>query len=199
MNDLRVSFPKPCSEKWDEMTPQGCNRHCERCATTIHDLAELTFDEAERLARSGRDLCVRAQIGPGGIVKLKQGYHPNARRLVATFGASVGILAASGQAAAAAPELGAIKGEVVGSCGGIMVSATAADGRIYHAKVGPSGRYKVKRLPAGPYKVTTEVGPESPEASEVIVEAGRTAKLNLDNSINYCVIVGMLKLDDSNG
>lgn len=198
MSDLRVSFPKPCGEKWDAMRPEGCNRFCDKCEKTIHDLSRLTLEEAERLASSGGEICVRAQVSSRGVVELRPGR--STRRMVAAIGASVGILTASGQAAAAEePKLGAIKGEVLGSCGGMIVSATAADGRTYHAKVGPNGRYKVKRLPAGRYEVTTEVGPEPPKASEVIVEAGSTAKLDLEDPLNYCIVVGMLKIDKSNG
>src|SRR4051812_35882882 len=99
MADLRVSFPKPCGEKWDEMSPDGCNRHCARCEKTIHDLSRVTFEEAELMARSGREVCVRAEIGPGNTVMLKPGR--STRRMVAMVGASMGIMAASGQAAAA--------------------------------------------------------------------------------------------------
>lgn len=198
MGDLRVSFPKPCSERWDDMRPDGCNRFCEQCEKTIHDLSKLTLEEAEDLARSGREICVRARVGSDGVVKLRRSEPGNARRMVASIGASVGILVASAQAAAAEePRFGAIKGEVLGSCGGIIVSATAADGRTYRAKVGPNGRYKVKRLPAGRYQVTTEVGPEAPKASEVIVEAGRTVKLDLKDPLNYCIIVGRLEIEEN--
>lgn len=180
------------------MNRVGCNRFCEKCEKTIHDLSRLTLEQAERLANSGDEICVRAQVGPRGVVELRPGR--STRRMVAAIGASVGILTASGQASAAEDaKLGAIKGEVVGNCGGLIVSATAADGRIYRAKVGPNGRYKVKRLPAGRYGVTTEVGPEPPKASEVVVEAGRTTRLDLKDPLNYCIVVGVLKIDKSNG
>jgi hypothetical protein len=187
-NDLKVSFPQPCSETWDAMRTDGCNRFCDRCEKTIHDLSRLTIDEVEELARSG-DICVRAEIGAGGAVKLKGGRH-SGRRMFATIGASVGILAASSQAAAAEkPKLGAIKGAVAGSCGVDRITATASDGRVYRAKVGFNGRYKVKRLPAGSYEVkveppaaqppvTEDAGPGEPPPpanGQVMVEPGRTA------------------------
>jgi hypothetical protein len=213
MNDLRVSFPKPCRERWDDMRSQGRNRFCERCDKIIHDLSRLTLDEAEELARSGGQACVRAEVGAGGLVRLKPSDTRNNRRMVAAIGASVGILAASGQAAAAEQtNWGAIKGQVVGTCGGGSVSATAADGRVYHAKVGINGRYKVKRLPAGSYEVEVDnarpqnppeaVGPENPSEaptpSQVIVNAGHTSVLNVPDP-NACIIIGMLKVEDDNG
>ena len=49
MADLKVLFPSPCSEPWDGMAPQGCNRHCTSCDKTIHDLSALTIGEARQL------------------------------------------------------------------------------------------------------------------------------------------------------
>ena len=208
-NDLKVSFPQPCSESWEGMRPDGCNRFCDRCEKTIHDLSRLTIDEVEALAHSG-DICVRAEVGAGGAVKLKGGRH-GGRRMFATIGASVGILAASSQAAAAEkPKLGAIKGAVAGSCGFDLVTATGSDGRVYRAKVGFNGRYKVKRLPAGSYEVKVEPSdpqppvtedagarePSPPTNGQVKVEPGRTAVLNM-TSPNMCIIVGMLKIEKS--
>ena len=210
MNDLRVSFPKPCSEQWDDMAPDGCNRHCERCEKTIYDLSALTLEEVEGLARSG-EVCVRAEVGSGGEVRLSEGR--GAHRMVAAIGTSVGIFAASTQAAAAdGQKLGAIKGAATGSCGMGSVRATAADGQVYHAKIGINGRYKVKRLRPGPYEVRVEMiarpevengsaGPQDPELPNdkaVIVVAGRTSKLDLVDP-NSCIVIGMLKIDDSNG
>ena len=51
MPDLRVSFPKPCEEKWEAMTPAGRARVCARCDKAVHDLASYTLDEAEALLR----------------------------------------------------------------------------------------------------------------------------------------------------
>lgn len=197
MKDLRVSFPKPCSEQWGAMRPAGCNRFCERCEKTIHDLSKLTIEEAEVLACAGGEICVRAEVGSDGLVRLRRGESGNARRMLA-IGASVGLLAASAQASAAEePRLGAIKGEVAGSCGG-SISATAADGRVYYGKVGINGRYKVKRLPAGSYQVrlgdvNTQFPGEIRTNGEINVEAGRTSVLNLNNP--NCIVIGMIEID----
>ena len=123
--------------------------------------------------------------------------------MIAAIGASVGLLAASGPAAATgAAKPGAIKGEVVGACGG-SVSATAIDGQVYHAKIGINGRYKVKRLPAGSYAVKLDYdGPEAPpkgaSSNQVSVEAGHTSILNIKDA-NTCIVIGMLEIDEHNG
>jgi hypothetical protein len=199
MSDLRVSFPKPCSERWDGMRSEGCNRFCERCEKTIYDLSHLTVEEVEELAGSGSEICVRARVGPDGQVELKRGH--SARRMVATIGSSVGLLAASSHAVAGTPKLGAIKGQIFEHCGSGTVSATAADGRIYRARIGSNDRYKLKRLPAGPYEVKVDVSypsPDDPKATKVSVEAGQTSHANLREP-GQCIIVGMLKIDESRG
>jgi hypothetical protein len=211
MNDLRVSFPKPCTEQWDDMRPNGCNRHCARCDHIIHDLSRLTLDEAEALLASNDRVCVRAEVASDGVVKLKAG--GNRRRIVAAIGTSVGLLTATSPAFAAdGKPRGAIKGEVLGSCSAGSVIASAADGRVYRAKIGINGRYKVKRLPDGSYEVKVEnfspepppsenTGPEAPGApggGQVTVEAGRTSILNLTDP-NGCIVVGMIQLEDRNG
>ena len=212
MTELRVSLPEPCAQSWDDMAPSGCNRHCARCDQIIHDLSELTFDEAEGMLRSGGRICVRAQVGPSGEVALKRGGAARTGRMMAAIGTSVGILAASPAAAADGAKLGAIKGAVLGACGGGFVSATASDGTVYHAKVGLNGRYKVKRLPAGSYRVNVDRPPEadgsgadldsiaSPRtgANEVVVEAGRTSVLDVPDP-NGCIIIGVITIDHSNG
>ena len=197
MSDLRVSFPKPCTEDWESMRPEGCNRFCARCEKTIHDLAQLTFEEAEKLARSADELCVRATLRTDGVVDLKPGL--SARRIIATVGASVGLLAASGQAAAGTQRLGAIKGEVQGSCGGGgRVIATSADGSVYYAKIGRDDRFKVKRLPAGSYEIKVDDAESVSPFPKVTVEAGRTSVRDVMHP-RACIIIGMLKIDDHSG
>ncbi len=211
MNDLRVSFPKPCTEQWNEMRPDGCNRHCARCDHLIHDLSRLTLDEAEALVASNDKVCVRAEVASDGVVKLKAG--GNRRRIVAVIGTSVGLMtAASPVFAADGKPRGAIKGEVLGSCSAGSVIATATDGRVYRAKIGINGRYKVKRLPDGSYEVKVETfppepppeataGPEAPAAprtSHVTIEAGRTSILNLTDP-NGCIVIGMIQIEDRHG
>ena len=208
MSDLRVSFPKPCRERWDDMRPDGCNRFCDKCDKTIHDLSKLTLEEAVELARSTRAICVRAEVNSDGLVELKAGR--STRRMVAAIGASVGILAASPAAAADGAKPGAIKGAVLGACGG-SVTATASDGTVYHAKVGLNGRYKVKRLPAGAYRVKVDPLPGSeaaaadlasissprPGADQVVVRPGHTSILDVADP-NGCIIIGAISIDRSN-
>jgi hypothetical protein len=95
--DLKVEFPEPCSENWDAMRPHGCHRHCALCDKVIHDLTALTFDEAEALIAREEEACVRAEIGPGGVVRLKPSGRSTGRRMVAAAGASLALATAACQ------------------------------------------------------------------------------------------------------
>ena len=104
MTDLKVEFPEPCSENWDAMRPQGCHRHCATCDKVIHDLAALTFEEAEALLAREDEACVRAEIGPGGVVRLKPSGGSTGRRMVAAAGASLALATAACQTVPPAAE-----------------------------------------------------------------------------------------------
>ena len=154
MSDLRVKFPRPCSEKWDGMRAEGCNRFCHRCEQTIHDLSRLTLDEAQALLAAGNKVCVRAKLNADGVVDTMTGRKGTTRRMIATVGASVGLLALSAQAAATDNKpLGAISGTVRVVEDRLLAIATGPDGREYRAKVKPNGNYRIKHLPSGPYRV----------------------------------------------
>jgi hypothetical protein len=104
MADLKVEFPEPCSERWDDMAPHGCHRHCASCDKVIHDLAALTIEEAEELLAREEEACVRAQIGPGGVVRLKPSGRSAGRRMVSAAGASLALATAACQTVPPAEE-----------------------------------------------------------------------------------------------
>ena len=100
MRDLYVSFPRPCGEKWETMTPAGCARVCGRCDKPVHDLSEYSLEEAETLLRGDPRACVRARVGCDGSVALKPGRRGETRRMMIAVAATAGMLAASVPAAA---------------------------------------------------------------------------------------------------
>ncbi|WP_285709902.1 carboxypeptidase-like regulatory domain-containing protein [Erythrobacter oryzae] len=97
MSDLKVEFPEPCSERWEDMSSRGCHRHCATCDKVIHDLAALTIEEAEALLAREEEACVRAEIGRGGVVRLKPSGRSTGRRMVAAAGASLALASAACQ------------------------------------------------------------------------------------------------------
>lgn len=104
MADLTVEFPSPCSENWEQMAPRGCHRHCAACDKVIHDLAALTFEEAEALLVSEDEVCVRAEIGRGGVIALKPTARNGGRRIVAAAGVSLALATAACQTVPPAAE-----------------------------------------------------------------------------------------------
>ena len=196
MNDLRVSFPKPCSETWDRMRPDGCNRHCARCDKTIHDLAHLTLNQAEALLRSGEGVCVRARIDADGLVGLKADGKRNSHRMI-TLGVCASLFSLNGQAIAGArPPRGMIAGTVETVSWKVVVTATGEDGKKYRTRVRSDGRYKIKNLPYGTYAL--EFSPDcgdSWKGGQVVVQNSEiTVERNKDP--NQCIVIGMIEIGD---
>lgn len=135
MPDLRVTFPNPCREKWEAMTPAGCHRTCEKCDKVIRDLSQYDVDGVEKLLRDEPDSCVRASIDAFGVVTTKPGRHGNIRRMVAVAGASAGLLISH----PALAEHQRTDGAIVGTTQrlGFRTTVTAKDenGNSYRTKV----------------------------------------------------------------
>ncbi len=43
--NIQISIPQPCSEDWDQMSPQQKGRFCESCQTTVIDFSKMTDQE----------------------------------------------------------------------------------------------------------------------------------------------------------
>lgn len=201
MKDLRVTFPEPCSEKWEAMTRAGCNRICGRCDTTIFDLSEYDVYQAEALLRAGDRICVRARLDAEGAVRLKP--HPvgNARRMVLAVGASAAMFMMGGHAAAREKEpRGEISGMVDTSWPfNLTVTAKGDDGRVYRGKVKRDGRYKIKKLPPGTYSLEVTGGCGDPWSSGKVTVRERETALHNATDPNDCIIVGMIEIEQTSG
>jgi len=200
MPDLRVSFPRPCDEKWEAMAPAGCNRVCAKCDTLIHDLASYDLDEAEALLRANPGSCVRARIGPDGTVALKPKRGGKARRMMVAVAATAGLLSAATPALARQERPGgAIAGTVEGYGTQVRVTVTDASGRTRGTR-SRNGRYRIRHLPAGTYSVTLSPSCGEPKTVEnVVVRDGETLVPNVAD-LEVCIIVGQLRIeDDSSG
>jgi hypothetical protein len=198
MPDLRVSFPRPCDETWEAMTPTGCDRVCARCDHVVHDLAEYTLDEAEALLRANPGSCVRAQIGADGAVALKPGHGGRKRRMVMAAAAAAGLLAASAPAYARQDRpAGAISGTVADGYR-VQVTATGADGRTWHVRAGRNGRFRIRHLPAGTYRLTFTACEDYPPVENVVVREAET-QVPTVRTDNQCLVIGLLRIEDDRG
>jgi hypothetical protein len=63
-----AQIAQPCQRPWEEMTGDDRKRFCTACNKTVHNLSAMPRDEAERLlCESAGSLCVRYQVGSGGL------------------------------------------------------------------------------------------------------------------------------------
>lgn len=194
MDDLKVTFPKPCDAPWEAMAPRGCNRHCASCDRIVHDLSALTVDEAEALLESGEEVCVRAEVGPGGVIALKPGSRGVARRLVTAAGASLALATAACQTV---PETAEPRYQITGKFAwkGFYHSAElrSADGTKWPKRREPgTGRFVFDGLVPGTYTLTVrdDCGHRVEFESFVITDASVEATNQFPEE--GCIIVGAM-------
>ncbi|MXO59407.1 hypothetical protein GRI89_07620 [Altererythrobacter salegens] len=197
MNELRIALPRPCDENWEEMKPVGCNRICERCSTTIHDLANYSPDEVDALLGSREPVCVRVQQGPDRVAATRNGGGGRFQRVVIAAAASISMLAMGSTATAKEDELeGVIAGQVWAAGENVVVTAIAADGTRYEVQTDRKGRYRIKHLPFGTYDLEFSQGERTWTEMAVVVKDERiTYRNSQDPDI---IIVGVMTryLDD---
>lgn len=201
MSDLRVTFPQPCDEPWDAMaTTAGCDRVCGRCDRVIHDLAHYDVDEAEALLRANPRTCVRAEIGADGAIALKPGRGGKARRMVVAAAAAAGLLAVPAPLLAQQPRgTGVIAGDTSAYGIRVRVTATGPDGRRYRTRARSDGRFRIRNLPAGTYRLYVEsICGIDRTVENVVVRDGETQEPNLRTD-EMCVVVGQLRIEESRG
>lgn len=199
MPDLRVSFPKPCDETWEAMTPTGCDRVCARCDHVVHDLAEYTLDEAEALLRGNPGSCVRGRIAADSAVALKPGRGGKKRRMVVAAAAMAGLLTTATPALARQERSGGVISGTVEAGYRVRVVATAADGRTYRARADRNGRYRIRHLPAGTYRISVEASCDEYKTVENVVVADTETSAPAVQSESQCIVIGLLRIEDDQG
>lgn len=200
MGDLIISFPEPCPESWDDMKPSGCNRFCATCSETIHDLSELTSQEAETLLRKPGRRCVRARIvGPDGALALKPDKSGYQRRILVAVSASIGLLASACESLPqpSAP-VGLIVGKVDLGSGVNSVTAVSVTGRTYRTKVLSDGSFRFRPLPYGSYALKLNDDCGGQDGGHIVLQEGEHT-LAYAPSTAGCVVVGMAKVEDPRG
>ncbi|MBK8237384.1 MAG: hypothetical protein IPK74_17715 [Deltaproteobacteria bacterium] len=73
MRTSHLPIAAPCHEDWDAMTPVDRGRFCQSCTKKVHDLTEMTQDEAQALldARAGERICVRYAHDDHGRIRFR--------------------------------------------------------------------------------------------------------------------------------
>lgn len=196
MADLKVSFPSPCSEPWEDMAPQGCNRHCAACDKLIHDLSALTADEAEALLEAEEEVCVRARVGRDGVIALRDGGRKTARRIVAVMSGSLALATAACQTV---PDTREPRYQITGKFDwkGYYYAAelTSADGRKWPKRREPgTGRFIFDNLVPGVYTLTTDgyCGARQVVDTITITDASVEVSKGTPPIDQNCIIVGVM-------
>ena len=64
-----ITVPVPCPVSWDEMSGGDRTRYCDQCKQNVHDVSELTREEAVALVTAGEKVpCLRLFRRPDGRV-----------------------------------------------------------------------------------------------------------------------------------
>lgn len=73
MTDLHLPIAKPCHEDWDAMDPASNGRFCHSCSKSVHDLTDLTEDEAKVVLaqHAGGRVCVRYNVDNAGTIRFR--------------------------------------------------------------------------------------------------------------------------------
>jgi len=59
MSKYKIDIPKPCHEKWQEMTPSQKGRFCTNCQKEVIDFTQLSHSEIARKIKNSKNLCGR--------------------------------------------------------------------------------------------------------------------------------------------
>ncbi len=200
MGDLRVSFPRPCDEKWQAMTPEGRARICGRCDKAVHDLSLYSIDEAEKLLRANPEACVRARIDADGSIALRPNRRGTTRRMVIAAAATAGLLTSGAPAFAKQDRPGgAIAGKMYPPTTRTRVVATGTDGRTFRTTVKVNGRFRIRNLPTGTYSLTFKPRcGENWTLENVVVQSGETFLPDVPVE-GGCITIGMLRIEGAKG
>ncbi|MDX1996356.1 MAG: carboxypeptidase-like regulatory domain-containing protein [Thermoanaerobaculia bacterium] len=164
----RLTIGKPCSASWSAMTGGGAQRHCAECDRTVHDLAQRTPHEVERLiaVENGR-LCGRLTRDAAGRLVTRLPVLPSSKEVTlpaprrfaplaaALVAGLVGVPAAATSPAPVAPQSA---GETPATAPAGRSEATGGAslfGRVWGEKAGAAVLIRAKNTLDGSEFVTT--------------------------------------------
>ena len=154
--DLHI--PEPCHADWDKMTGDDKKRFCNACTKHVHNLSEMTHQEAATLLGSCSNLCVQYASHSSGEVFFRDSVNP-AWRLHRQVEGTKKLLAA-------ALSIPMLAGALVGCEAPESYSPDAVSPVI---QINPDGTLKA---PGSGIAPTFQAVPEVPEVPEVEVVQG---------------------------
>lgn len=97
-----LTIPVPCRVPWESMTGDAKRRFCARCRLHVHDLSQMTRDDALALVERGRTgggVCVQIWRRPDGRVltwDCRSAVRSKRRRALVVAAALLGVLGLGG-------------------------------------------------------------------------------------------------------
>jgi ankyrin repeat protein len=204
LDQIRVN---PCTQSWDSMVGNDQFRFCKHCNLSVHNLAEMTRKEVERLiAKSQGRLCVRYQRRPDGSLRTlpaAQKLHRITRRAsqvaAGAFSASIAFTGAAlsqvtaeayvrpaaignldPQVLMGAAVVGMVRDQSGAAIPSASVSITSDQNKIaLYTSVTMAGEFRFEGLTAGIYSLRVEApGFSASELSNVYVQADTETRLD---------------------
>jgi hypothetical protein len=168
----QIVFPKPCTEDWDQMTPEGRARFCDACGKPVHDLTEYTPEEVQALLTGEAGLaCMRATIRADGQVLTR----PSLSGAVLTAGVITPALSSflDAHPVSAHPGHGAIAGTIAQASRWDVADIVATAAGVHRStRTDGQGRYILDNLPPGSYQLDFSLGSVRWSVSDLGVAAG---------------------------
>lgn len=76
MNRDDLNIPEPCDADWDAMTGDDRKRFCLSCTKHVHNLSEMSKQDATHLLDTSKNLCVQYASHSSGEVFFNDSTHP---------------------------------------------------------------------------------------------------------------------------
>lgn len=64
---MKITIPKPCHEKWDNMTPDEKGKFCSVCSKTVNDFTSFSDEELINTFEPNNDICGRFREDQLGV------------------------------------------------------------------------------------------------------------------------------------
>ena len=69
---MKIPIQEPCHENWDSMCGSDQKRFCDSCDKNVHNLSEMTENQARDLLKEEESLCIRYRTHRSGHIRFRK-------------------------------------------------------------------------------------------------------------------------------
>ncbi len=180
---FEVKIEKPCTQSWDDMTGTAAERHCESCRKQVHNFAELTPRQIERLLiATGGELCAQLTYGQDGSLTTLEPDRPSNRYAVAALSATLAFAPMAAHAQNTPGSYMAVTGTITDSQGAILVGSTVdlihEGATLGTTTTNEAGEFAFAAVP-GTYLLKIESPGFAPASKSLVVTADHAATTDI--------------------